>query len=653
MADNKSKSFGVNPFDDDANSAKAKHFSDDEGSNVGDSPRKKEKKPKVSRVVDEDLVDDQTEVQHKTKKKIKGYKSDVKEYVSKVASKGQRSELKDSLAEEGTFADKDVSVKKKRKRKRRKKVSGSEEVNENSGGTMPSVGAVPAPESSEFVESGFVPEVSEGIIEELEPDGQIVDQAMPEEVVPAKTTFPEEEPVVEESIVPEPEESVSTVEAVVEPVEEPVVSKKETFNPFGAENVEEPVVSENVVPKVEDESNPFATSEEKKEEVIPINPFAESSQNTWDEPKWRNFSEDENVVKKDEPVGDFTDNMPKESSQAIEPEIVETRTVYEEPKIVTKEPIAVPQETKSVLKESTTPIDIVSDLHDRDGFFYMLEQAGITKGKIFGIAALFVFVLLGIVGAFFIPFGNIFEGLGGSDNAEKNQQKEQPKKIEKKDVEKESTSSVQNGADVLNMSEILGNEYDYLVLGNDKIAGAFFALRLGGEFVSSEHRFSYYMRHLTEMQNLYATDVYKLLDQSYDRRATLTDFLNTMKVSIETGKQIYGEAAKAASNLNAADISANNQKDIFEQEFFTDIKDLRGQDSFTNLEKFVGFSQNAVRLRSYYKAYNYISQMYLNSLKKIEPRYHDIFVNFDALVKGVHVFDVIGSDINAIIRLSQ
>lgn len=661
MDDNKAKSFGTNPFDDDANAAKAKHFFDDDVPNFSGVAKKKERKPKVSRVVDEDLIEDQAEVKHKSKKQIKGYKNDVKEYVSKVAAKGQRSELKDSLAEEGAFADKDVSVKKKRKRKRRKKVSVSEKVKEEKVEkveNLPSVGAVAEPESSTFVESEsedvaedvkVEPEVSPAPSEEFNADGELSaspvedlepEEAIPgdliEEVKPEEKPFPEEEPVVEENITPEP-----------------VVREEGTFNPFEANMADEPVKSEPVVTESAmteptSEVNPFANPEEKKEEVKPINPFADSSQNNFDEPKWRSFSEDkedevEEFVSDDRNVSEDVSGVSEEvPSQAIEPEIVETRTVAEEPK-------AEPVEAKTVLKESSTPKDTVSDLNDRDGFFYMLEQAGITKGKIIGVIVGFVLVIVLIISAFFIPFGSIFGG-GTSDNAAKNQQTEQPKKTEKQTT---ITPEAQSGTEVLNMSEILGNEYDYLVLGNDKISGAFFALSLGGEFVSSEHRFSYYMRHLNELQNLYATDVYKLLDQSYDRRATLSDFLNKMKVAIETGKQIQGEVSKAASNLNAAYLSTSSQEKGFETEFFTDIKDLRGQDSFTNLEKYVGFSQNAIRLRSYYKAYNYISSMYVNSLKKIEPRYQDVLVNFDALVKGVHIFDVTGSDINAIIRLSQ
>lgn len=552
MDDKKAQNFGINPFEDDDSKASAGRFSDDDGPDEDESAKKKQKKQKESRVVDEDLSEDKADVKHKTKKKIKGYKNDVKQYVSETAGKGQRSELKDSLGEEGAFADKDLSVKKKRKRKRKKKT------------VVPEV--APVSEVAE-VAPEVVPEVKEPEVMPQEPEASV----------------PEVAPVAEEPV-PAP------------PVAEPVLQvQNDSFNPF--EN-EQPVVPTPV-----------------------INPFSESHEGTWEEPKWKE------EIKDEEPVDQVVE------PEAIEPEIVEDRKV-------TKEPENVPVEPKIVPKEVPVPSHVEES--EDEGFLHMLSQVGITKGKIVGILITLVVIILVIVVAFFIPFGSIFGG-GVKTQVEQSSPKQAVPAIQ----------TTQNEVSGVNMSEILGNEYDALVLGDDKIFGVFFALRLGGEFVSSEHRFAYYMRKLNEMQNLYSTDIYKLLDKSYDRRVTLNDFLINMKRAIEEAKQIQNEVAKAAANLNAAEASANSQRDIFETNFFSNIKDLRGQDSFANLEKFVGFSQNAIRLRAYYKAYNYISELYSNSIKKIEPRYQDILVNADALVKGIHVFDVPNSDINAIIRLSQ
>ncbi|MDP2642298.1 MAG: hypothetical protein Q8P62_00455 [Candidatus Peregrinibacteria bacterium] len=621
MDNKKGQNFGINPFADDANASGGAQFSDDAVPNEDKTSKKKEKKMRKPKVIDQDLEEDKTEVKHKTKKKIKGYENDVKQYVSEVASKGQRSEFKDSIAEEGVLADSDGDVKKKRKRKRRKKKIIADNTEEEN---VPSVGAVPDEISEEDVKDANV---------ELEPEEDVIeDEDVAPEPIPnsevEEITSPEEEDAVEEPVVssepevvePEVSESAKVEESVDEKVpeikEEP--KQDDTFNPFGDGVLEDDAIIEAPV------------VEEKKENVAPVNPFAEVP---YEEPEDQKLQEEEKP--KEEVSADIS------QTPATTPEVVEARAVHVEPKDV--EP-----EVKPMSK--TAPEVIASSEFDDGGFFYMLEQAGITKGKILGVFVALILVILGIVGAFYIPFGDIFGGGEKTETLAEDSQQE-----EKQDVQKPVavTPEVKEGTDALNMSEILGNEYDYLILGSNKILGAFFALKLGGEVVSPEHRFAYYMRYLNEMQNLYSTDIYKFLDQSYDRRASLTSFLNKMKSEIDNAKQIQNEVAKAAANINVASLSAGEQRDLLEKEFFADTKDLRGQDSFNNLEKFVGFSQSAIRLRAYYKAYSYISDMYVNSIKKLEPRYKDISANFEALVKGIHVFDIPDSDINAIIRLSN
>ncbi|PIZ76707.1 hypothetical protein COY05_00435 [Candidatus Peregrinibacteria bacterium CG_4_10_14_0_2_um_filter_38_24] len=621
MDNKKGQNVGINPFADDANVAGGAQFPDDAVPNEDKTSKKKEKKMRKPKVIDQDLEEDKMEVKHKTKKKIKGYENDVKQYVSEVASKGQRSEFKDSLEEEGVMADSDIGVKKKRKRKRRKKKVVADNIEEEN---VPSVGATEAsPEADDFAEEA-VPEVvdeEDSKDMDIELDDEIVEEPVEEQKFEAVIPKEEEDVAVKKAVVPSEPEVVEPEKVVVPPVppvpeEAPDIS--ETFNPFGDGVVDD-----------DDISKESTVVEEKKDEGASINPFAETSQKELEDPKWKEEKPKEEVV--------------EEVSQApaTTPEVVEARIVHEEPKNV--EP-----EVKPMSKIS--PEVIASSEFDDGGFFYMLEQAGITKGKILGVFVALVLVILGIIGIFYVPFGDIFGGGEKTETLAEDQQKEEKQDVQKPVV---GTPEVKEGTDALNMSEILGNEYDYLILGSNKILGAFFALKLGGEFVSPEHRFAYYMRYLNEMQNLYATDIYKFLDQSYDRRASLTSFLTKMKSEIDNAKQIQNEVAKAAANINVASLSAGEQRDLFEKEFFADTKDLRGQDSFNNLEKFVGFSQSAIRLRAYYKAYNYISDMYINSIKKLEPRYKDISANFDALVRGIHVFDIPDSDINAIIRLSQ
>ncbi|MDA1060942.1 MAG: hypothetical protein O3B47_04070, partial [bacterium] len=46
-----------------------------------------------------------------------------------------------------------------------------------------------------------------------------------------------------------------------------------------------------------------------------------------------------------------------------------------------------------------------------------------------------------------------------------------------------------------------------------------------------------------------------------------------------------------------------------------------------------------------------VREMYVNALTVSIPRYNDIKANKEALIKGVRVFDIPGSDIDAIRRV--
>ena len=69
------------------------------------------------------------------------------------------------------------------------------------------------------------------------------------------------------------------------------------------------------------------------------------------------------------------------------------------------------------------------------------------------------------------------------------------------------------------------------------------------------------------------------------------------------------------------------------------------------LDSFVVSSQKAVALQAEFNSLATVQEMFLNALKLLEPRYADIEANKEALIKGVKVFDVPASDIDAIIPL--
>lgn len=177
-------------------------------------------------------------------------------------------------------------------------------------------------------------------------------------------------------------------------------------------------------------------------------------------------------------------------------------------------------------------------------------------------------------------------------------------------------------------------------------------LLLGSEYNSDKIRYVRYITVLRDLQNVYEVDIYDLLDQSVDRRTTMERHLAEMQALIAEGESIFSDINVIMINLDGAYANVVGERDLYEQQFFNSAEALYGEQAYTNLGAFVETSQDVAEIRAYYNAYKVLRDMYVNSINVLRPRYDDILVNQEAIIKGIRVFDVPGSDIDAIIRLS-
>ncbi len=177
------------------------------------------------------------------------------------------------------------------------------------------------------------------------------------------------------------------------------------------------------------------------------------------------------------------------------------------------------------------------------------------------------------------------------------------------------------------------------------------AVILGGIYENEEIRFAYYMRTLREMQNIYDVDIYALLDQSADRRATMDDFLTEMDGIIKESENVITEIQTVLDILEPQFNSIVIDRDEYEVQFFENINALNGELAYNQLQHFIVLSKQGDEVKAYFNAYRITNQMLINSLNFLQPRYRDILANKEAIIKGIRVFDIPGSDIEAIIRL--
>lgn len=278
-------------------------------------------------------------------------------------------------------------------------------------------------------------------------------------------------------------------------------------------------------------------------------------------------------------------------------------------------------------------------------FWEILEQAGITKKTLIWFGVAFVIGLL-------LIFVFIFGWFSG-DNGTEEPVGETETEVVEEDGDDGDSGVVPN--------YIVGEEdsqpgqpivaLPISTWGN--IDGVNAAFVFGGLFESEKVRFAYYTDLVNKLNNVYTTDVYLLLDQSVDRRAALESHLLQMNNLILEGQKALTEIDLIMQNLDRTYETIIVNRDLHEEQFFAFTQDLRGNSAYNSLELFIGFAQDSTRVKAYYNGYELLFNIYQNVLAVIQPRYQDIVVNKEAVIKGVRVFDVPNSDIKAIIRLSN
>lgn len=408
---------------------------------------------------------------------------------------------------------------------------------------------------------------------------------------------------------------------------------------------------ENSLPPV----SPFSEEDEKeqkeakevKDNTIKVeNPFDVTNpfENTAEAQDVEVFQPDSKTVEEAEQadeVIDEKDNVEKvEVKSADDSEAKEEEVLEQEPEVVEVE--TVPVEAVDAIAKNE-----VDDF--KEDFWDILEHAGLSKGHFFGIVGFLLFVIVG-----FIVF--LFGFVGGAD---------EPKKVVEKpaeitEVEESDADVPATEVDGVISSYIFGLEFvDPLKPINaqplDSLAdlkGVDASVELG-QALEDKTQFGAYMSLLRELQDIYSNDVYAYLDLSTDRRKALTDYLAKMNKLIVDGDMALNQINIAMDSLDAEYGEVTLLRDENEEKFFSLAEGLYGDTAYGSLDEFVKYSQRATKIKADYNAYNLLKEMFVNSLNALDLRYKDINLNQEAVIKGIRVYDVPNSDIEAIIRLSQ
>jgi hypothetical protein len=329
---------------------------------------------------------------------------------------------------------------------------------------------------------------------------------------------------------------------------------------------------------------------------------------------------------------------------------VETDNSDESSIVVEVEPTTREEDTNIATEPETTETnesDIVTNAKFEsfsEELWEILEQAGISR-KAFMI---FVSIIIGIILLAIVYL--IWPSGSESDSAPTVKAPTETVVEEEPNTENVAISDP-NAA--ISIAYIAGKNFSPIeatpisAFGSD--SGLDTALKIGTNNQEAKEEASQITQLLFKMQNIYETDVYELLNKSTNRRGKLAEHLKEFGDLIVEGEKISNSLDKQIAFLNEEANSLEITKNELENLYFLSAENLEGQKANEALNNFVEISKKLVETKALLSSKIHFNQMLDNSLVFLKPRYQDISLNKEAVIKGIKVFDVPESDIRAII----
>ncbi|KKR07690.1 MAG: hypothetical protein UT36_C0013G0008 [Candidatus Peregrinibacteria bacterium GW2011_GWF2_39_17] len=294
----------------------------------------------------------------------------------------------------------------------------------------------------------------------------------------------------------------------------------------------------------------------------------------------------------------------------------------------------------------------------------LLQEANLTTRHLkFCCGGVVVVILVIIIGMVMIPWvlrqGTSFLK-GNSNHVEQEQEQEQ-------EVSAPSTENPDdnNEPDLLPPNSgpvwVDPSVYSGLLLGELAqtkslvVTGLEIGLQLGMEniLVDFSTKFQQFVTEQELIYNFYYTDLNELLNASGDRVATLDDYYNQFKDTYNSGVAHYKEVQDIRA-IFLAQFKENEPIKVTRQaEFFALVKDFDGDNAEQALLRFIDISQAQVAIKAKYLAFGKVEERYKSFLEKSAQRLKDIDLNREALIAGVQVVDIYGSDLDLILTEEQ
>jgi len=330
-------------------------------------------------------------------------------------------------------------------------------------------------------------------------------------------------------------------------------------------------------------------------------------------------------------------------------------------------------EVADVSEKNNSGIEVSKD---SSSFLDMMEEAGITKKHIFMVVGVFAFVV-GVILFFALGGYKLFmsDGTKPAKVSEEVKIEEEVKpevpevkfeeaKPEAKEPALKDTAVPPSFDQVFGLSGlvnsyIFGLEFSkYKILQGLNVSpvseggsmvGVEASLAVGKSAEVNKNNIIYYTDLLRRIDEARKINLYDYLNKFVDRRKALQDHLGELNQLVLEADADRNAILQELERLNTEYGAVSVQKDIFEKGFFESMNSYHGEGSYDNLELFIEASQRQIKGKAYYNTLKTLSGMLSSAISALSPRIQDISVNAEALIKGVRVFEVHGSNIDAII----
>lgn len=162
-----------------------------------------------------------------------------------------------------------------------------------------------------------------------------------------------------------------------------------------------------------------------------------------------------------------------------------------------------------------------------------------------------------------------------------------------------------------------------------------------------------YMDVLMRLQNAFKTNIHQLLDNVTNRSDALNIHLNKLETLQKEAEETFNKINTKKDELKIQFEEITELKGRIEKDFFRSMENLEALNANELLNEFIEVSQKQIELRAEYNALNKASTLFNTALNNMEARIKDIKFNREALIKGVKVVDIKGSDLELIISESE